>query len=414
MVKINALCTSKEDNMNNQELQGNNVNNIDSNKSQKEKNINIKELRFINGLNRLFNECFESSNQSQYQIPEYLKSNKSFKWDENDAESSYAYLLSELNSFCSKWIQKHVEECPLINLTPVFVDYFNYLLLLEKRFFPESFHYIEEKMSTCTNDDKLKIGTYQKSDILLNSRSSNKPSPDKFQINLPSAENPTNYTNNSTQNSEKIKNKITKSSEYIVQFEPLNNPPKSEEKIVIQNKPSEEPTKNNLFSNFLSNSLNIKTNESNVAHFHFGSLSSMPSTQGTFSSIGNSLTTENKTILQKTLENSERKDVSEKQTDNMSFFSNLKKNYQTPGDEVNSSKTEPFKVTPFFSFQQNSSSAQAPVNEIGRNSVFGSNIFSAFNSVSDKNVNSLGNQADGGEDADEGICLSFFFFMSSS
>jgi hypothetical protein len=44
--------------------------------------------------------------------------------------------LAELNKHCAKWINKHVEEDPLIVMTPIFVDYFNYLILMEKSFFP--------------------------------------------------------------------------------------------------------------------------------------------------------------------------------------------------------------------------------------------------------------------------------------
>ena len=51
----------------------------------------------------------------------------------------YASLLAELNRNCSKWIGKHVEESPYVILTPVFVDYFNYLILLEKNFYPDTF-----------------------------------------------------------------------------------------------------------------------------------------------------------------------------------------------------------------------------------------------------------------------------------
>ena len=48
--------------------------------------------------------------------------------------------MAELNRNCSKWISKHVEESPFVILTPVFVDYFNYLILLEKSFFPDTFN----------------------------------------------------------------------------------------------------------------------------------------------------------------------------------------------------------------------------------------------------------------------------------
>ena len=61
----------------------------------------------------------------------------------SDAEvagkKNYALLLAELNTHCSKWISKHVEENPLVILTPICVDYFNYLILLEKSFYPNTF-----------------------------------------------------------------------------------------------------------------------------------------------------------------------------------------------------------------------------------------------------------------------------------
>jgi len=48
----------------------------------------------------------------------------------------YGLVLAELNKHCAKWINKHVEEDPLIVMTPIFVDYFNYLILMENSFFP--------------------------------------------------------------------------------------------------------------------------------------------------------------------------------------------------------------------------------------------------------------------------------------
>ncbi len=100
------------------------------------KNINESELVFINELNDLYEKCYGTGNRT-FKIPN--EDAITSKLDSNEPETKYAYLLAELNKHVSKWISKHVEENPLVILTPVFVDYFNYLLLLEKEFFPSSF-----------------------------------------------------------------------------------------------------------------------------------------------------------------------------------------------------------------------------------------------------------------------------------
>jgi len=105
------------------------------------KNIGEVELRFMNGLNELYERCYGKV-KKEFKIP----SDPSIE-SMSDPEAKYAYLLGELNKFCSKWISKHVEENPMIVLTPVFVDYFNYLIQLEKQFFPNTFKKLEDKVS---------------------------------------------------------------------------------------------------------------------------------------------------------------------------------------------------------------------------------------------------------------------------
>ncbi|CAF0841779.1 unnamed protein product [Brachionus calyciflorus] len=136
----------------------------DETKSQN-KTISESELNFINELNSLFERCY-GSNKRVYKLPlESLTENTVGE----DKETKYACLLAELNKHCSKWISKHVEESPLVILTPVFVDYFNYLILLEKHFFPDSFKKTDKNpepaqktpsfsfSSTITNGTKLPV-----------------------------------------------------------------------------------------------------------------------------------------------------------------------------------------------------------------------------------------------------------------
>ena len=91
----------------------------------------------MNDLNELY-ERYYGNNKRAFSLPtdtlngdffddsDELKDKNS---DEtNESKKKYAYLLAELNNHCSKWISKHVEENPLVILTPVFVDYFAYLI----------------------------------------------------------------------------------------------------------------------------------------------------------------------------------------------------------------------------------------------------------------------------------------------
>ncbi|RNA40955.1 nuclear pore complex Nup50 [Brachionus plicatilis] len=118
----------------------------------KNKNISEIELKFITELNDLYERCY-GANKRSYKLPiEVLNESD----ESSDQETKYACLLAELNRHISKWISKHVEESPLVLLTPVFVDYFNYLILLEKDFFPGSFKK-NEKASDAI--DKLTNGT---------------------------------------------------------------------------------------------------------------------------------------------------------------------------------------------------------------------------------------------------------------
>ncbi len=90
--------------------------------------INEIEVNFIQELNKLYEKYYGS--KREYKVPTHLI-------DKNETnKTNYAHLLMELNKRCSKWISKHVEESPFVYLTPIFIDYFNYLIQLEKEFFP--------------------------------------------------------------------------------------------------------------------------------------------------------------------------------------------------------------------------------------------------------------------------------------
>lgn len=100
----------------------------------------------------MYERCY-GANKRSYKLPfEALDESG----ESSDQETKYACLLAELNRHISKWITKHVEESPLVLLTPVFVDYFNYLILLEKHFFPGSF---KENEKISESSDKLTNGT---------------------------------------------------------------------------------------------------------------------------------------------------------------------------------------------------------------------------------------------------------------
>jgi hypothetical protein len=109
-------------------------------------NISDKELLFLSDLNDLYQRHYGNDLKRSYKLPSDSLVNGNLHKDENTHDSSasnetkYAFLLSELNKHCSKWISKHVEESPLVILTPIFIDYFNYLILLEKQFYPSTFN----------------------------------------------------------------------------------------------------------------------------------------------------------------------------------------------------------------------------------------------------------------------------------
>jgi len=90
----------------------------------------------------------------EYKVPTHLI-------DKNETnKTNYAHLLMELNKRCSKWISKHVEESPFVYLTPIFIDYFNYLIQLEKEFFPNTlFTKTENGIHKKTNSLLLLNGT---------------------------------------------------------------------------------------------------------------------------------------------------------------------------------------------------------------------------------------------------------------
>jgi hypothetical protein len=129
-------------------------------------NINDKELLFLSDLNDLYQRHYGNDFKRSYKLPSDSLINGNLHKDENSHDSSastetkYAFLLSELNKHCSKWISKHVEESPLVILTPIFIDYFNYLILLEKHFYPTTF----------TDKNKLNKNSLLSSTNLINGK----------------------------------------------------------------------------------------------------------------------------------------------------------------------------------------------------------------------------------------------------
>ena len=141
------------------------------------KNIKDVELKFINGLNELYESCYgSSSSKRSYKLPEdvILNSDQSENFASQDSESKYAYMLAELNKHCSKWISKHIEESPLVILTPVFVDYFNYLILLEKQFFPNSFAEKSAFTQQTKQSESSMNGVQQSSSLMMNGHKEDK------------------------------------------------------------------------------------------------------------------------------------------------------------------------------------------------------------------------------------------------
>ncbi len=394
--------------------------NIDLNDNYKEnlKNINSKELKFINGLNELYNKCFGSTNWQKYKLPESLKTSKdSIKGvssDENDAEANYAYMLSELNNYCAKWINNHVTENPLINLTPVFLDYFNYLILLEKKFFPESFPNAHESNSLSVFDKEKQItnGNHTKFDSVDKSSYSNKAPAEKTQINFLSERNLASKCSETNISAENVEN----NSFHNTKPEEINTigpeTVKHNENTVSHNNIDKElnTNKKTLFSNFTSNTTNTNNNASSLATFQFGSLSSVPFGQTSFSSLTNtnSESANNKEssinfTFKSQGENQKKETVFEKKTETSNFFSNTK--LLNPKVDIESNPpSEPFKATPFFSFQKNIDTTSASANLMGTNSIFSSNLFSSNSNMSEKNnLASFGSQnAEGGDDAEEG------------
>jgi hypothetical protein len=108
-------------------------------------NFSQNEIDFINGLDELFTKCYGV--KRVYKLPFELSSFTKLPGEENTTDDKYAYFLGELNKHCAKWITQNVEESPYVILTPVFVDYFNYLMLLEKHFFPDSFSEKKSKLN---------------------------------------------------------------------------------------------------------------------------------------------------------------------------------------------------------------------------------------------------------------------------
>jgi hypothetical protein len=124
-------------------------------------NISDKEINFMNELDSVYKKYYGKDGESDVdshrsipldKIPSNLIDNITDLDEETKKRKKYAYLLSELNCHCAKWISEHVEESPLVILTPVFVDYFNYLIQLEKQFYPNTF----KKKSEPTQDSNTK------------------------------------------------------------------------------------------------------------------------------------------------------------------------------------------------------------------------------------------------------------------
>ena len=102
-------------------------------------NINETELNFINELNVVYEKYYGKTKRVLKLPTEVLNQEMDSNDKQEDSKKKYGFLLAELNKHCSKWISKHVEENPLIVLTPIFVDYFNYMIIMEKNLYPNTF-----------------------------------------------------------------------------------------------------------------------------------------------------------------------------------------------------------------------------------------------------------------------------------
>lgn len=102
-------------------------------------NISENELNFINELNVVYEKYYGKTKRVLKLPAEIVNQDMDKEKSEESLRKKYGFLLAELNKHCSKWISKHVEEDPLIVLTPIFIDYFNYMILMEKNFYPSTF-----------------------------------------------------------------------------------------------------------------------------------------------------------------------------------------------------------------------------------------------------------------------------------
>lgn len=110
----------------------------DSSKNSTSNNINETELNFINDLNVVYEKHY-GKNKRVLKLPTETLGEDGDGKTEESAKKKYGLLLAGLNKHCAKWINKHVEEDPLIVLTPIFIDYFNYMILMEQSFYPNTF-----------------------------------------------------------------------------------------------------------------------------------------------------------------------------------------------------------------------------------------------------------------------------------
>lgn len=111
----------------------------DSSDESGSNNISENELNFINELNVVYEKYYGKTKRVLKLPAEVVNQDMDKEKSEESLRKKYGFLLAELNKHCSKWISKHVEEDPLIVLTPIFIDYFNYMILMEKSFYPGTF-----------------------------------------------------------------------------------------------------------------------------------------------------------------------------------------------------------------------------------------------------------------------------------